>query len=156
MNHTKTDKWIKRWEVPKSSGDGNWVVALDKDGNYGCSCPIWKFKRQECHHIKQIKMNGGKEVALQEKPEYRLAKVNKPKLDEATNRLLIPLIAIPDSHMMEATICFYMLKHGYSMGEVRQIRHIPHEWTARAVYAHVETHGEAEYPDEWWNPWGHN
>ena len=58
----KTDKWIKRWEVPKSSGDGNWIVAIDKDGNYGCSCPIWKFKRQECHHILEVRQNGGSQI----------------------------------------------------------------------------------------------
>ena len=55
-------KWIKRWEVPKSSGDGVWVVAIDKNDNYGCSCPVWKFKREECHHILEIKQNGGQEI----------------------------------------------------------------------------------------------
>lgn len=63
MTATTKDRWVKRWEVPKSSGDGNWIVAIDKDGNYGCSCPVWKFKRQECHHILEIKQNGGQEVA---------------------------------------------------------------------------------------------
>jgi len=56
------DKWIKRWEVPKSSGEGVWIVALDKQGNYGCSCPLWKFRREECHHILQVKNNGGEQV----------------------------------------------------------------------------------------------
>lgn len=27
-----TDKWVKRWKVPKSNGDGTWTVAIDKDG----------------------------------------------------------------------------------------------------------------------------
>jgi len=59
----KVDKWVKRWQVPKSSGDGFWTVAIDKEGNYACSCPVWKLKRLECHHILEIKQNGGQEVA---------------------------------------------------------------------------------------------
>ena len=52
----KDDKWIKRFKVQSSSGNGDYIVAIDKEGNYGCSCPVWKFRRQECHHIKQIKL----------------------------------------------------------------------------------------------------
>jgi len=52
--------------------------------------------------------------------------------------------------MMEATICFYMLKYGYSMGEIREIHNIPHEWTAKVIISHVERHGEAEYTKEWY------
>jgi len=48
-------KWVKRWEVPKSDGVGYWIVAIDEDSNYGCSCPVWKFRRQECHHIRLVK-----------------------------------------------------------------------------------------------------
>jgi len=70
--------------------------------------------------------------------------------DEKNNRLLCPLIGIPDTNMMEATICFYLLKYGYSMGEIRELRHIPREWSARAIMAHVERHGEAEYPEGWY------
>jgi hypothetical protein len=146
----RNDKWVKRWEIPKSSGDGNWIVAIDKNGNYGCSCPVWKFHRQECHHIKQVKMGFGTEQARQNRPEYVLAKVNKPIFNSETNQLLCPLIGIPDACMMEATICFYLLKYGYSMGEIREMRHIPHEWTAKAIFAHIDHHGEAEYPPGWY------
>jgi hypothetical protein len=48
-------KWIKRWEVPSSRSTAHWIVAIDADGNYGCSCPVWKFKREECKHIIKIK-----------------------------------------------------------------------------------------------------
>ena len=147
---TKKDRWLKRWEVPRSSGDGNWIVAIDKDGNYGCSCPVWKFKRQECHHIKLVKQGNGVLVQKDQRPRYVLARVNKPILKTETNELLVPLVGIPDVHMMEATICWYLLRYGYSMGEVREIRHIPREWTARAIIAYVEHHGEAEYPPSWY------
>lgn len=143
-----SDRWIKRWKVPKSSGDGFWTVAVDKDGNYGCSCPVWKFRRQECHHIILVKNGGGE---LKEKPKYILAKVLKPVYNKQKNELLIPLIAIPDVCMMEATICFYLFKYGYSLSEVRQIRRIPSDWTMKAIIGHIETKGEAVYPTEWYN-----
>ena len=52
----KNDRWIQRWNVPGSNGH-TWIVAKDREGNYGCSCPVWKFKRIECHHILAIKNN---------------------------------------------------------------------------------------------------
>jgi len=151
---TKTDRWIKRWQVPSFSEDKEYTVALDKDGNYGCSCPAWKFRRQECHHIKLVKMGGGKPTTRPQRPRYVLAQVNKPTYKPDTFELLIPLVAIPDVMMMEATICFYMLKYGYSMREVREARHIPAQWTVAAIFAHIERHGEAEYPEGWYNSFG--
>lgn len=139
---TKTDRWVKRWEVPKSTDNGTWIVAIDKEGNYGCSCPVWKFKRQECHHIKQVKLGYGTEKARAERPQYILASVLKPIYKAEENELWIPLVAIGDPHMMEATICFYLLKYGYSIGEIREMRHIPRDWTASAIMSHVERHGE--------------
>ena len=148
----KADKWVQRWKVPKSTGDGDWIVAVDVEGNWGCNCPKWKFTfpRKDCDHIKRVK-GGEYDLPTMEKAEYRLAKVPKPKYDAKTNTLLVPLLALPDTRMMEATIVYYMLNHGYTMPEVRRIRHhIPKEWTKDAVIAHVEAHGEAEYPPEWY------
>jgi len=145
----KKDKWIKRWQI-QGSNDKTWTVAIDKDGNYGCSCPRWKFHREECHHIKAVKMGLGSEVTQQKKPEYVLAKVNKPIYDKGINRLLIPLIGLPDAMVMQATICFYMLKYGFSMSEIRRIRKIPQQWSAKAIMQHIEDHGEAEYPKGWY------
>jgi hypothetical protein len=51
----RNDKWIRRWVVPASKADKFWTVAVDADGNYGCSCPVWKFRRIECKHIREIK-----------------------------------------------------------------------------------------------------
>jgi len=144
----KKDRWVKRWEVQGTNR--TWIVALDKNGNWGCSCPVWVYKRQECHHIKLVKMNGAKEIISKERPEYILAQVLKPVYDEKNNKLYIPLIALPDTLLMEATICYYLLKHGYSMGEIREIRkHLPNSWTGKRIITHVETHGEAEYPANW-------
>jgi len=142
-------KWVKKWNVPKSSGDGHWVVSVAEDGTWGCSCPVWKFKRQECKHISLIQNGGGIDKNGQaNKPEYVLAMVSKPTYEERKNRLLVPLIRLPDTCMMEATICHHMLKHGYSISEIREIRRIPRDWTAEAISRHVEIHGEAEYPED--------
>ena len=141
------DRWVKRWYIPKSKGHGTWTVAVDRLGNWGCSCPVWIFKRLECHHIKLIKANGGKEIKPKEKPKYVLAKVLKPIYKEETNELLIPLVGIPDAMMMEATICYNLMIHGYSFAEVRELRHLPASWTKGAIFDYISKHGEAEYPE---------
>ena len=143
------DRWLKRWYVPKSSGDGYWTVAIDRLGNWGCSCPAWKFKRLECHHIISIKANGGKsnEIRPKKKPKYILAKVLKPVYKDETNELFIPLVAIPDGMMMEATICYNLMKHGYSFSEIRKLRHLPGSWTKGAIFDYISRHGEAKYPE---------
>ena len=144
----KDDKWIKRFKVQSSSGNGDYIVGIDKEGNYGCSCPVWKFRRQECHHIKQIKLLGGSEVETISKPEYVLAKVFEPKLKEG--KILCPLIPIGDTHM-EATIDVFLMKYGYSFSEIRELRHIPNQWTKLVVLNYIEKYGMKKYPDNYYN-----
>ena len=61
----KKSKWVQRWEVPSDSRpDTSYVVAMDANGNYACSCPRWKFHRadlpnQECKHIEYVKYGMG-------------------------------------------------------------------------------------------------
>jgi hypothetical protein len=44
-----TDKWVERWVVPSSSGNGNYIVSKDKDGNYACGCRGWTMNvRKYC------------------------------------------------------------------------------------------------------------
>jgi hypothetical protein len=145
-----SDRWLKRWKIPKSSGDGFWTVAIDKKGNYGCSCPVWIFHRKECHHILAVKNNGGAQVIDKPKPQYVLAQVLKPIYKEEENKLFIPLIDIPDGMMMEVTICYTMLKHGYSWAEVKQIRRLPGSWTKQAVLYYIQRNGEACYPESFY------
>jgi len=142
-----TGKWLKKWEVNSSSGNGKYIVSLSEKGVWGCSCPVWKFKRQECHHIKQIKLTDPKpNQKPKERPEYILARVKKPILKEEENKLLIPLVAVGDI-WMEATICFYMLKYGYSWSEIKEKRHLPESWTRKAVLNYIEEYGENEYKE---------
>jgi len=50
-------KWIKKWEIKSESGNGSYVVSLSDKNEWGCSCPVWKFRRQGCKHIKGVKLN---------------------------------------------------------------------------------------------------
>ncbi len=144
-------KWTKKWTVPKSSGDGDWVVGLSDEKVWGCSCPVWKFKKEECHHIKEIKLGNQPEInqsEINKKPEYVLAKVLKPTLKD--DRLLVPLVPIGDIKM-SVTIAFTMLKYGYSWTEIKKIRRLPDSWTKKAVLNYVEEYGEYTYPENFYD-----
>lgn len=145
------DKWVRRWEVEGNSGH-TWVVAVDRDGNYGCSCPVWKFQRKECHHIAQIKNRSeDDEYESIVKPRYVIARVLKPEYNKEHNELRVPLVGLPDTYNMEQTICYYMLKHGFSMSEIKEIRHLTKDWTKEAIESYIARHGETEYPEDWYN-----
>lgn len=139
-----------------------WEVTI-VNGNYHCDCFFSRYY-DDCPHIEAAKKNGGQlllpipsgksqESSRRDlaKPEYVIAKVRKPAYEYKSHRLFIPLIGIPDAHNMEATICYYLLKYGYSMAEVRQLRKIPAEWSKKKIIAHIQTFGLAEYPEGWYN-----
>lgn len=136
-------KWVRRWTV-NGSGEKPWTVSLSDQGIYGCSCPRWKFRREECHHIQQVRAGGGAGVggALKSRPEYVLAHTTHPHIEDG--KLLIPLVVFGDVDM-NATIAVAMMQNGYSWAEVKERRGscIGHSWTAKAVFAHVERHGPA-------------
>ena len=53
-------KWVERWYVRSfTNADKEYTVARSEDGEFGCSCPAWKFQRHRirdgiCKHIRQI------------------------------------------------------------------------------------------------------
>ena len=53
------DKWVKRWSVESDSNPSkSYTVAIDGEGNWGCSCPAWtrsKQMRKDCKHIRRVK-----------------------------------------------------------------------------------------------------
>lgn len=53
-------KWVKTWEVEAwSSSRGeikSYRVSIGLKGEWGCSCPHWKFRREECKHIREIQL----------------------------------------------------------------------------------------------------
>lgn len=60
-------KWVKRWKV-RGSGGKTYVVALSDTGEYGCDCPVWKFRRERCKHIDEVLRGGG--APYEEDVEY--------------------------------------------------------------------------------------
>jgi hypothetical protein len=54
-----SDKWVSRRYVGSDSNPNKtYTVAVDAEGNFGCSCPAWtrsKQRRQDCKHIKWVK-----------------------------------------------------------------------------------------------------
>lgn len=134
----KKDKWIKRWDVV-GSNDNAWRVAVDKNGNYGCSCPRWKFKREQCKHIQYIKKTKptpNKTIEIN-KPEIRFYNIDHPIFDKEANVIKCPLVRIePYDLGLEVEIDVMMMNCGYGFQEVKDIRHLPGSWTKRAVYYH--------------------
>jgi len=57
-------KWIRKWKVPGSKGNV-WTVSVDRHGNYGCSCPRWIYKREQCHHIQAVQIQPERYPELQ-------------------------------------------------------------------------------------------
>lgn len=103
------ERWVKRWEVPKSTGGGYWVVAVDRKGNYGCSCPVWKFRRQECKHIFSVMQNGetGQEVNYRDTVPGNVGEVSIKG-----DIILYPLVPFPINPDLVATIVFDLLRGG--------------------------------------------
>lgn len=149
----RKDRWTRRWKV---QGTGHeWIVAIDAAGAYGCSCPVWKFRREECHHIAAVKRNP--DAYNSETPPVMLpiipakvAQVEIITLEDGTKAYGQPLVPIGDTNI-RATILYDLLRLGYSWGQLRErferSGYIPHQWTARAVVAHVERHGRHVYTE---------
>ena len=45
--------WVEKWYVIGSTGN-EYTVSKSDHGEFGCSCPAWKFNRKHCKHIAQI------------------------------------------------------------------------------------------------------
>ena len=142
-------KWIKKWKVPSNSNPNKiYTVSQADDGTYGCSCPHWCFRRQECSHIAYIKITQPEPNSEPKKrPEIVPANVLKPTYNENENILMMPLIPLdPRSTHITATICFVALKYGYSITELRERYGLPQSWTKKAIIRYIEEHGECELP----------
>jgi hypothetical protein len=48
------DRYQARYSVPRSSGDKTWTVSQTTKGDWRCSCPVWRFKREQCKHIAAV------------------------------------------------------------------------------------------------------
>lgn len=54
-------KWITRKDeslCPFPVNKPNkYIVSETLDGEWQCSCPAWKFRRKQCHHIRKAQQN---------------------------------------------------------------------------------------------------
>jgi hypothetical protein len=144
------DKWIKRWKVPSHSSDKVYTVAQDATGEYGCSCPVWKFKRQECKHIKEVKDGAYASIDAPpaKEPEIVLANVREVcEADDGDGRLLVPLMPLDDTHF-QATLIYDLLRHGVNWGTCKERYGLAKRNSKKAIIAYVEERGRRIY-----GPW---
>jgi hypothetical protein len=137
-------KWQYKCEVPGSKG-ATWVVSQAEDGTWGCSCPVWKFRRQECHHIADVK----EDPPAGPLPQILPGHVERIVYNAELRAYLHPLIPL-NAHGtgVLATIVYDCLQLGYSMGVLRErFKMIPKGWTAQAVVAHVKRYGFTVWRD---------
>lgn len=142
-------KWMRSWIVLGSKSGTSWKVSVADDDSWGCSCPVWKFRRQECHHIRQVKddlasphFTNGKAL-----PEILPGRVSAVKIIDG--KCLYPLIPFNDyTSDILATIVYDLLGLGYPMSRIRKRFNsvIPSSWTVQGVQTHVVLHGRVLCP----------
>jgi len=54
-----------------------YIVSETIDGEWQCSCPAWKFRRKQCHHIKKAQENPDKYEILVEFTGKRIETLSK-------------------------------------------------------------------------------
>lgn len=50
----QTTDWVTKTNVKSETEDKEWVVSVDRNGGWACSCPHWKFRRVACKHILNV------------------------------------------------------------------------------------------------------
>lgn len=143
-------KWIKRWEVPSESNSSKfYIVAQDTEGGYGCDCPVWKFRREECKHIERVKREHPKESVLQ---EYREPSIVLANVKEVTpmpeNQLYVPLITLDGigTHF-SATLVYDLMRHGVAWRTCQQRYSIAKRNSKKAIVSYIQAHGRCIYRD---------
>ncbi len=57
--------WLRRWTVESSAGNAVYTVAVNRVGEWGCSCPGWVHqaaptgRRSACKHIGTLRSRTG-------------------------------------------------------------------------------------------------
>jgi hypothetical protein len=146
------DRWIIRWKVPSESDpDKTYIVARDAEGEYGCSCPVWKFRRQECKHIRAVKDGEYNPVGEDPKvePEIVFANVREvmPETRDGVIRLLTPLVKIGDMHF-QATVIYDLLANGVRWTTCKWYYKLAKANSKKAIVAYVEERGRCVYGPE--------
>jgi len=139
-------KWVQKFYIPSQRG-GTYTVALANDlKTWGCSCPDWisrhsRYTNYECKHIQAVKAGGG--IGFQKPAYITSTKISLPEFHSDANELLVPPRSGNDD--VELTVCFHMMMYGYTIREVRSIREVPGNWTAKWIKEQVKSKGQVEY-----------
>jgi hypothetical protein len=138
-------KWLQSFEVPSTSGRGTYIVSLDTIGNWGCSCPQWKFRRVACKHVLSVQAQVAETRPHLERviPTCRAANVLE-LTKERDDLLLIPLLPLNDDHFL-ATVVVDLLMHGIPFFEIRQRYHLPSQRRREDYIQLVLTRGRRIY-----------
>jgi hypothetical protein len=75
-------QWEQQWDVPGSTGR-IYKVSRDYSGNYACSCPQWIYKRDDCKHIKAVRIFENLSNITGRLPSGELIRPNLPKKELA-------------------------------------------------------------------------
>lgn len=143
-----SSKWVKKWNVP-GSNNNTWVVSQDADGNYGCSCPDWKFRRhKECKHIDLVKTGGASETASLEAVPGNVGEVTINEQPDGAKMVLYPLVplGVAETTDLAATNIYDMIRAGVSIEKINtyKAQFFPKESFAK-IKDHVLSQGRCVY-----------
>lgn len=138
-------KWIQSFEVPSTTRNETYIVSLNAQGGFGCSCPQWKFRRGECKHIQKIKadVRQGPGPAHHSIPTCLPANVPEVRLRDSET-LLVPLLQLGNHHFL-ATLVVDLLLHGIPFEDIRRRYHLPPHATRAHYIEYVLAHGRQIY-----------
>lgn len=81
-------------------------------------------------------------------PNVLPANTPYPHYCQISNVIKFPLISIDSFDVwMEASICSIMLKYGYTIKKVREIRRLPNVWTKKAISSYIKNKGIRIYKE---------
>jgi len=167
-----TDKWVRRWSIKSYSHPEQepYTIAVDKDGNWGCTCWPWKRTRQECDHIREaqalqaIENEPGEPDSplILAPPDIVLANVRQVEFHLDTNEVYVPLIPVVDPIMadFEATLLADLLWLGIPIGKLRERSgyYLAKKNAAHTITEYVNRRGRLIYSKKEFEercPWPH-
>ena len=79
-------KWLQLYEVESESRPVSYVVGIDAQNNFGCSCPAWIYHspRKDCKHIKYVKYELAREFQMRVISSDEIE--SKPQLKKVLSR----------------------------------------------------------------------
>ena len=111
--------WVRNWEVTGSQGD-LYKVSQKENGDYGCSCPGWKFKKApkpDCKHIKAIRL-----ALTAPEPKYDLQEAAERAVRERRYTPVAVTAAKPKPQPVASSVTTKVEVEGLQFTVVRKFR----------------------------------